>query len=496
MRIHVFYRSAAGAAELSRLTPALGVLVRLGHQVQVFGGPGSIPARGEAHIALGWDAVAEAAGAPTLHLVPGWEGLGAEAELLGRIEQVYRDPGLFRAVWDESLAGFLRERFGMEALLLPRGDQEAEARALESACQDMVRAAAVRRRYARALELAWDAKVAEIGPASPWGCVLLSGPARQVTVACSGEEAAVLAGVPKIRIARGGAGPWGLEQAAYDLVVYLAPHEGADHAQEIASAAALLAEGGTLVYGADAPEAREAASRHFGEVRKAGEGVLVCSPAAFAGTPGEKEEMSMSQSSGWGFQPPIEPTEPRRLEPAFPSATVRQTERDLDQVARALGNSVGKVHLTAAQALICTGDYQAALNHAEAAVVFGGRDAESLNTLGWLRYLEKDDQGALSAFEEALSRSPEHADVLYNQGMVCYSLGRREEAGRLWERSIRAGNAQPEVHNNLGVVRFAEGRTAEAADLFQRALQIDPSYGEARENLAGCRRAPAAGGWH
>ncbi len=192
----------------------------------------------------------------------------------------------------------------------------------------------------------------------------------------------------------------------------------------------------------------------------------------------------MNQENVWN----LPGTGPSAQAPPRPDAGAQV---ELESLVGELERSVAKVHKTAAQALISAGDYARALKHAEALTTFDPTDPEGWNTLGWLRYLEGDDEGAVRAFDQGLALAPGQGDLLYNKGMVYYGKGRADEAEALWEQALQAGYRTAEIFNNLGVVRFGKGRVPEAAELFRRALQVDPGYAEARENLAACGTAPA-----
>ena len=194
----------------------------------------------------------------------------------------------------------------------------------------------------------------------------------------------------------------------------------------------------------------------------------------------------MNQDYGWNQISQGGPAPAAPVEDAAAQAELESLVGDLER-------SVAKVHKTAAQALISGGDYGRALKHAEATAVFDPEDPEGWNTLGWLRYLEGDDEGAVRAFDKGLSLAPGQGDLLYNKGMVFYGKGRTEEAEALWEQALQAGCGTAELFNNLGVVRYSKGRAPEAAELFRRALEVDPEYAEAKENLAACGTPSAAG---
>ncbi len=194
----------------------------------------------------------------------------------------------------------------------------------------------------------------------------------------------------------------------------------------------------------------------------------------------------MNQDYGWNHLTAAPPGGP-----AIAGQDAAQAE--LESLVDDLERSVAKVHKTAAQALISGGDYARALKHARALTTFSPGDPEGWNMLGWLLYLEGDDEGAVAAFDRGLALAPGQGDILYNKGMVFYGKGRVDEAEALWSQAVDAGCRTAELYNNLGVIHYSKGRTAESVRFFQMALQVDPEYAEAKENLAACQAAPVPG---
>jgi tetratricopeptide (TPR) repeat protein len=123
-------------------------------------------------------------------------------------------------------------------------------------------------------------------------------------------------------------------------------------------------------------------------------------------------------------------------------------------------------------------------------------------TLGGLRYLSGDFDGAAAAWEQARELAKElglwrqHAVSLGNLGVVYADLGDLPEARRAIEealaRSEELGQAQSTVPNlvNLGKIALLDGEIAEARELLARAVENGQANGFAHHVLE-ARRALA-----
>lgn len=149
-----------------------------------------------------------------------------------------------------------------------------------------------------------------------------------------------------------------------------------------------------------------------------------------------------------------------------------------------LASRLAEVHRTAAEAYMSQGLYQASLPHLEAAVTFAPEQGEYLNQLGFVRYLEGDDAGALRCFERMLQVAPENADALFNMGMIKFGQEQFAEAESCFARSLLVMPNHAETWNNRGVCLYKLGRVREAQHCFTQALSVDPENEDAKANLA------------
>ncbi|MFT6399470.1 MAG: tetratricopeptide (TPR) repeat protein [Bradymonadia bacterium] len=106
----------------------------------------------------------------------------------------------------------------------------------------------------------------------------------------------------------------------------------------------------------------------------------------------------------------------------------------------------------------------------------------------------KDYQGALSAFQAAVSQDPDFWEALENLGLVQMDLGLYTDAAATFRTEAEViddlvGRDWPveprmEIYLNIGKALALAGDTTGAADAFGQMLQLDPENAEARANLA------------
>ena len=92
---------------------------------------------------------------------------------------------------------------------------------------------------------------------------------------------------------------------------------------------------------------------------------------------------------------------------------------------------------------------------------------------------------ALETISEAVSLSPENADILALLGQIQGKLGYHEQAISTFEKSLSLDDRQLHALNGLGSLLFNHRLDHEKAiSHFEKALQVKPSYAPARINLA------------
>jgi tetratricopeptide (TPR) repeat protein len=90
---------------------------------------------------------------------------------------------------------------------------------------------------------------------------------------------------------------------------------------------------------------------------------------------------------------------------------------------------------------------------------------------------------AEAAYRNALQSDPDHADALYNLGLIRLHLGARQDAVRLLANALHRNPGSAESHNAFAVALRQLDRPKEALAYFGRALTISPDFAEAHNNL-------------
>jgi superkiller protein 3 len=148
-----------------------------------------------------------------------------------------------------------------------------------------------------------------------------------------------------------------------------------------------------------------------------------------------------------------------------------------------LGEKLGNVHRTAAEAYLSQGMYEEALPHLEAAATFAPDQLEYHNQAGFVRYVTGNDEGAKAAFEHVLSIDPGQADALFNLGMVYFGQENYLGAAECFDRASALAPRDAEVWNNLGAALAQAGQIEQAVAKFHRALELDAANEDAKANL-------------
>jgi predicted TPR repeat methyltransferase len=92
---------------------------------------------------------------------------------------------------------------------------------------------------------------------------------------------------------------------------------------------------------------------------------------------------------------------------------------------------------------------------------------------------------ATAIYQQILSKSPHHPDVLHYMGMAAHEIGEDSVAVDLIRRALRVAPGYAEAHNNLGNILFGQDKFDEAAASYRSAIAVEPDYADAHCNLGG-----------
>ncbi len=115
--------------------------------------------------------------------------------------------------------------------------------------------------------------------------------------------------------------------------------------------------------------------------------------------------------------------------------------------------------------------------------------AQALYNLGLLRIRQGRLDGAIELFERALDRQPVFPEAHNAAGIALRLSNRHQEALDHYQKALAAKPDYAEVENNIGLALRALDRQVEAIAHYQRALAIRPDYAEAENNLGAAWRA-------
>jgi serine/threonine protein kinase/Tfp pilus assembly protein PilF len=97
--------------------------------------------------------------------------------------------------------------------------------------------------------------------------------------------------------------------------------------------------------------------------------------------------------------------------------------------------------------------------------------------LGWIkRAHDWDWQGAVAAYQRALTLDPGNTAALRGAAVLAFTLGRLDEAIELDNRALRLDPLYVAAYNNLGFQAYYAGRFDEAASALKKALELNPNF--------------------
>ncbi len=102
--------------------------------------------------------------------------------------------------------------------------------------------------------------------------------------------------------------------------------------------------------------------------------------------------------------------------------------------------------------------------------------------LGSYLYQNKQWDGAITHFGDAIGIAPEFSDAHNNLGMALSAKGDVDDAVVQYNEAIKLDTNYAIAHYNLGSAMLKKGQTDEAIAEFQTALKIDPANAEQRNN--------------
>ncbi len=110
-------------------------------------------------------------------------------------------------------------------------------------------------------------------------------------------------------------------------------------------------------------------------------------------------------------------------------------------------------------------------------------DLSACYSLGRLKQLESDHQGAIVIYKSMLDQQPNAGLVWNNLGVAYRETGNPDDAIASFKAAVRFAPQMPEAWNNLGVAQDELDQSEAALDSYKKAIEIQPDYVSPHLNL-------------
>lgn len=104
-------------------------------------------------------------------------------------------------------------------------------------------------------------------------------------------------------------------------------------------------------------------------------------------------------------------------------------------------------------------------------------------SLGRLKQLENDHQGAINIYKAMLNQQPNDGQVWNNLGVAYREIGKPDDAIASYRAAVRFAPQMAQAWNNLGVAQDELNLTENALNSYRKAIEIHPDYVSPHLNL-------------
>lgn len=119
----------------------------------------------------------------------------------------------------------------------------------------------------------------------------------------------------------------------------------------------------------------------------------------------------------------------------------------------------------------------------EKAVNLNPSDLSACYSLGRLKQLENDHQGAIIIYKAMLDQQPNDGIVWNNLGVAYREIGKPDDAMASFQAAVKFAPQMPEAWNNLGVAQDELNLTENALHSYRKSIEILPGYVSPHLNL-------------
>ncbi len=150
------------------------------------------------------------------------------------------------------------------------------------------------------------------------------------------------------------------------------------------------------------------------------------------------------------------------------------------------GATLATPHVTMANLLLGTGQYEQALAEAETALRLDSASGEATRVLARAYERLNRKAEAEATFKNAIERNPENPRAVADLGVMYWRTGRMEDAERMFLRVAELTPDNYSNYRNLGGLYVVMGRPEKAAQLLEKSIALKPSW-SAYSNLGTLR---------
>jgi len=110
-------------------------------------------------------------------------------------------------------------------------------------------------------------------------------------------------------------------------------------------------------------------------------------------------------------------------------------------------------------------------------------DLSACYSLGRLKQLENDHQGAIIIYKAMLDQQPTAGIVWNNLGVAYREIGKPDDAIASFRAAVKFAPQMAEAWNNLGVAQDELNLTEKALNSYRKSIEIQPGYASPHLNL-------------
>jgi len=144
-------------------------------------------------------------------------------------------------------------------------------------------------------------------------------------------------------------------------------------------------------------------------------------------------------------------------------------------------------HSNLANLYYIKGEVAQAISHYQTAITINpNRKWTSIiaQTLGFVfQENAKDNDSAISAYQNAYILTPEDIDIYVNMGSAFYDKADYDNALAIYRKALELDPMNAKIHCNLGFLHWGKGETEEAIKEYELAIKYDDKYDIAYNNL-------------